>query len=256
MRFYGTFPPGFALEASEQIAHDYPDAQLERLRQFLALLDGSQPLSMAPLQRPNDLFFPGLTDQPWIDSHTYAATKRVAEKLEQHLPALRAEFFQTVDDSAFSMTTYQSTSRFAGLRPDEWTSLTLWQRGVFEPVAERFPVASSLIRELENALFPWRGEVAFMRLLPGSRLPPHYDWTNAQLTCHVAIDAPPDCGMRVGSESRQWCDHPVLFFDHSFEHEVWNDSDRARTILLLNLRHPLLTTLEQSVINELFGPSS
>lgn len=255
MRFFDAFEVGAFTDMLAELTRDYPGERLDRLTDFFAWLEGTRPLATAPLQAPNDLFFPGLGADPWIDAGASETTRRVTALFERNLEALRREFAANAEDGAFSMVRYSSTDRFAGLGAEEWTSSRIWQRGAFEPMADRFPLLRSVLVELEPILFPWRGEVAFMRLAPGSRLPPHHDWTNVQITCHVAIDAPPDCGIRVGSESKQWCDHPVLFFDHSFEHEVWNRSDRARVILLLNMVHPALTALEQQVLGEIFAPA-
>jgi len=37
---------------------------------------------------------------------------------------------------------------------------------------------------------------------------------------------------------RRWEPGVPIFFDHSYEHEAWNDGPCDRIMLLLNLRHP------------------
>ena len=51
--------------------------------------------------------------------------------------------------------------------------------------------------------------------------------------------------MRVCSEVRQWREGELLVFDDSFEHEVWNTSDEARLVLIVDLWHPGLSTKEE-----------
>ncbi len=44
--------------------------------------------------------------------------------------------------------------------------------------------------------------------------------------------------MRVGNETRMWQEGRCLIFDDSWEHEVWNDSNSDRVVLLVNFWHP------------------
>jgi aspartate beta-hydroxylase len=55
---------------------------------------------------------------------------------------------------------------------------------------------------------------------------------------------PAGCGIRVGSTTRSWEEGRCIVFDDSFEHEVWNESDRHRYVLILDFWHPGLTPTE------------
>jgi aspartate beta-hydroxylase len=50
--------------------------------------------------------------------------------------------------------------------------------------------------------------------------------------------------MRVADEARTWHEGKCLLFDDTYEHEVWNKSQRTRVILLLDIWHPDLTEIE------------
>ena len=54
--------------------------------------------------------------------------------------------------------------------------------------------------------------------------------------------------MRVGPETRNWSDGKVLIFDDFYQHEVWNDSDRTRMVLVLDVWHPELTPSQIAAI--------
>ncbi|MHC5763068.1 aspartyl/asparaginyl beta-hydroxylase domain-containing protein, partial [Nostoc sp.] len=56
-------------------------------------------------------------------------------------------------------------------------------------------------------------------------------------------------GIRVGSETRNWTEGKTLFFDQTFEHEVWNKSNEERVVLLLHLYHPELTNVEKKLFH-------
>jgi aspartyl/asparaginyl beta-hydroxylase (cupin superfamily) len=66
------------------------------------------------------------------------------------------------------------------------------------------------------------------------------------------LEVPSNCRIRVGDEERSWAEGDVLIFDDSFEHEVWNDSDRERIVLIIDIWHPDLTDGQIAAIR-LFG---
>lgn len=82
----------------------------------------------------------------------------------------------------------------------------------------------------------------FSRLAPGTHIKPHrgYEgYAGYVLRAHLALDVPPNCGLRVLDQTRGWVEGKCLVFDDSFEHEAWNFSDRPRTVLLLDFLNPL-----------------
>ena len=79
---------------------------------------------------------------------------------------------------------------------------------------------------------------------PGTHIKPHCGPVNAWLRCHLGVVVPPGCGIRVGSGKRFWEEGRCLIFDDSFEHEAWNPTGDARTVLVLDFWHPELTAAE------------
>jgi aspartyl/asparaginyl beta-hydroxylase (cupin superfamily) len=49
----------------------------------------------------------------------------------------------------------------------------------------------------------------------------HRGPSNIRLRCHFPLTVPPGCGMRVGEEETVWREGHPLFFDDSYDHEVW-----------------------------------
>ena len=85
-----------------------------------------------------------------------------------------------------------------------------------------------------------RGPTAFFSILEaGTRIPPHTGVTNTRLTVHLPLIVPPDCGFRVGSETREWVPGKAWVFDDTIEHEAWNLSDVPRAILIFDIWNPL-----------------
>jgi beta-hydroxylase len=82
----------------------------------------------------------------------------------------------------------------------------------------------------------------FSILLPGVHIPAHRGPTKSLVTCHLAVKVPKDrekCVIRVDDEIRSWEEGQVLVLDDTHEHEVWNDTDEVRVVLLVHVRRPL-----------------
>lgn len=74
----------------------------------------------------------------------------------------------------------------------------------------------------------------FSSLVGGAHIKPHVGYTNEVLRCHLGIIVPPDCAIRVGSETRSWEPGRCLVFDDTIEHEAWNRGEQTRVVLLLD----------------------
>ena len=89
------------------------------------------------------------------------------------------------------------------------------------------------------------GEVIFSRLSSGTRIRPHCGPTNLRWTAHLGLVVPDctekECRIRIKDEWHGWKVGRVLLFDDSFEHEVRNDADSDRVVLLIRMWHPRLT---------------
>ena len=82
------------------------------------------------------------------------------------------------------------------------------------------------------------GEVILSVLAPHTHIRPHTASTNLRLTAHLGLLVPPqDCRIRIADEWHTWQVGQMLVFDDSFEHEVVNESDSIRGVLLLRFWH-------------------
>lgn len=91
----------------------------------------------------------------------------------------------------------------------------------------------------------------FSMLQPKTRIPPHVGASNCRLVVHLPLIVPPDCGFRVGNETRQWTPGQAWVFDDTIEHEAWNDSAQPRVILIFDTWHPMLNPEERLLIERL-----
>jgi aspartyl/asparaginyl beta-hydroxylase (cupin superfamily) len=70
-----------------------------------------------------------------------------------------------------------------------------------------------------------------------------------RVRAHLGIDIPPNCGIRVGDAGATWHEGTCIVFDDSFPHEVWNESERDRVVLVVDLWHPDLTDDEVRLLD-------
>ena len=97
--------------------------------------------------------------------------------------------------------------------------------------------------EIKDEAFNWLHmpgivNAGFSWLMPGAWIEPHRGYTGDVVRLHYGIRCPPgDCAIRVGPalRSRQWHDRKFMLFDDTEEHEAWNNTTKARAILLLDL---------------------
>jgi aspartate beta-hydroxylase len=128
-----------------------------------------------------------------------------------------------------------------------WKELVLFGSGARPELAPR---TSALIRKFASSAVSLAqaggGEVIFSVLAPHTHLTPHCASTNIRWTAHLGLVVPSStreesgCRIRIADQWHQWKEGRVLVFDDSYEHEVLNDTNEIRAVLLLRFWHPNL----------------
>lgn len=207
-----------------------------------------------PLQRPGYMV-PNIPGVPFMTRNKHPSWCRV---LEDNWQTILDEF--EVISKANALCVVGAGDRGSGqddhrvvAAGSEWTEYVLFgtgSRNGFDdaPVTRRLiqqhvPDAVSLAQQ-------GGGEVIFSRLAPGSRIQSHCGPTNFRWTGHLGLIVPTmertsACQIRVGSRWHAWEAGKMLLFDDSFEHEVRNDTDQERVVLLLRVWHPDLKVDER-----------
>jgi beta-hydroxylase len=122
--------------------------------------------------------------------------------------------------------------------PGKWKSFFLHGYGYrVEENCRRCPVTAALVSNIRglNSAF-------FSILAPGTHIPRHRGVTKAIMTAHLGliVPAPPEaCRMQLADRIVHWQEGRTLVFDDTYHHEVWNDTDRPRAVLLLQFRRPV-----------------
>jgi len=182
--------------------------------------------------------------------------------LEDHWPQIRAEWEGLLADPEINMRPYVQMSE--GTPQSEWSELDksldwgvyfLWEYGTRnEAVAAKCPVTTAVLERIPLIRIPRRAPNAFFSTLkPHTRIPPHTGVTNTRAIIHLALKVPPECGFRVGGETREWVEGKAFAFDDTISHEAWNNSDETRCVLIIDVWNPHLSEREQNIVADYFA---
>jgi Aspartyl/Asparaginyl beta-hydroxylase len=218
-------------------------SELARLQDYLQMLAGRRPLPPpTPGQEPT-IFppLPGLDERPWREPPIPAATALEGCRAAVERDLARLEHADLLHyDSGIVGTGRWSVHPvfFAGERLDR----------LFFPGLEMDETAAA-VQSLDGecTAFPL-ADVLFSSHAPGTTLTPHCSWDGFRMRLHLGLRVPEGCGIRVGTESRQWEEGRVLVFHDSFEHETWNRSQQRRVVLIVDCWHPGLTVPEREAL--------
>jgi hypothetical protein len=185
--------------------------------------------------------YPELPTRPWYDPQQFA----LVNALESAAPQI-AEEFRGLEESWFA----QEAEPI--LRTGNWRVLFLYQRGQRDDEnCRRCPVTSQIV-ERHRTVRSGAGSIYFSQLDPGTYIAPHRGPTNLRVRCHLGLEVPPGCGLRVQGIVGQWEQARCITFSDRFLHEAWNWSTRRRVVLVVDLWHPNLSDHEIQLIEGLY----
>jgi aspartate beta-hydroxylase len=204
-------------------------------------------------QEPSHFYFPGLPTYEFHDRELFPWI----EDFEQATADIREELLGVIDEGFTGFTPYVEypphvpVDQWAELNHNpDWGAFHLIKGG--QPVpgnASRCPRTMAAIARLPQPHINNRGPSAmFSALQPHTRIPPHTGVSNTRLVVHLPLIVPDSCGFRVGAETREWQPGVAWVFDDTVEHEAWNDSDRVRIILIVDVWSPFLTADQKAAI--------
>jgi len=179
----------------------------------------------------------GVEHFPWADEFT-AQWQTIRDELEMqlrhraHLPS------------------------FQDISPDQYriSSDDMWKTFVFVGFGELSALNCELCPETARALsrVPKLETAFFSILAPGKHVPPHRGITKGMIRCHLGLRVPKNsaqCWMECGGERIEWREGEFVFFDDTYRHGVWNNTDEERAVLLIDFERPM--TLGGRVVSRL-----
>ena len=207
---------------------------------------------------PTDYSYPGLREIefhprssfPWIEK-LERATAAITDELRAVLAAERAELVPYVQyDDHVPMEQWKPLNHNL-----DWTAIHLLSQGErVETNARLCPNTMALLKEIPQPNISGASPNAMFSLLaPRTVIPPHVGVNNARLVCHLPLIVPEGCWFRVGAETRHWRPGEMLVFDDTIEHEASNPSDELRVVLIFDVWHPDLSSVEREAVAALIG---
>ncbi len=204
---------------------------------------------------------PAVPRRPWV--------LRVGKKLRRHVDAIVARYSLVPNDPVLDAALFSWTAllrdnwqairaealaatrdtdavpALSAISPDhrriasddKWRSFFLVGYGT--PIADnlaRCPRTAAVLAQV-----PGLNSGFFSILKPGTHIPAHRGVTKGLLTCHLGLQVPRSGALRmnVGLETVGWGEGETLVFDDTWRHEVWNDTEQTRIVLLVQFERPL-----------------
>lgn len=174
-------------------------------------------------------------DAPVLDSALFPWVAR----LEAAAPAIRSELDRVLELRdhlpPFQMISRDQRRITSG---DRWKVYLF--RGFGYPVdshCRQCPATASVLDTVPDIQSAW-----FSILAPRAVITPHRGITKGIVRAHLGLKTPADranCWMRVADRIVHWDDGRCFVFDDTYDHEVRNDTDEERVILIVDVERPM-----------------
>jgi beta-hydroxylase len=168
-----------------------------------------------------------------------------AAALEAETPAIKAEL-EKVLERRDDLPNFQDISidQASITDDDRWKTYFFFGYGFkSESNCARCPATTAALERV-----PGLTTAFFSILSPGKHIPEHRGPWRGVVRSHLALMVPPPVdasGISVGGEVTHWQEGTTLFFDDTFEHFAWNDTDGVRVVLFMDVLRPLRPPAKQ-----------
>ena len=157
------------------------------------------------------------------------------------------ENWETIRDEARAILAFRDDiPGFQDISPDQYRLAkgNNWKTHVLFGFGERLETNTKLTPKTAELLerVPNLQTAMFSILAPGYHIPAHKGVTKGILRCHLGLIIPEDwekCRIRVDDTITPWREGEIFVFDDTYEHEVWNETDQERVILLFDFDRPM-----------------
>ncbi len=167
----------------------------------------------------------------------------------EHFPALKAftDNWEAIRGEVQGILKHrEEIPAFHEISPDQhkistgknWRTFILYGFGKrLEKNCAQAPLTAKLLSEVPNI------QVAMFSILsPGYHIPPHEGVTKGIVRAHLGLIIPKDadkCYIRVDDQIKVWRPGEIFVFDDTYTHEVYNNTDEERVILLFDFDRPM-----------------
>jgi aspartate beta-hydroxylase len=204
---------------------------------------------------PTLFYFPGIRSKAfWDQERTEFKTISI---LEKNYKKIKDEYMNVINNTKME-NDYKFTDHEKFLHQGNWEWFNYISKGSkVDKFKDHFPITNNILNEINET-----GELMsglpfsytfFSRLAPKSSIAAHYGPCNIRLRIHLALDIPESCYMKVSDSERKWEEGNCLIFDDTYVHEVHNNSEKYRSLLLVDIWHPDIDLSEREAIVSMFS---
>jgi ornithine lipid ester-linked acyl 2-hydroxylase len=177
--------------------------------------------------------------------------------LEENWPAIRKELdhILTFNDSLPNLQDIQSEQKVI-TTDNKWKTFFFYGFGQrSEQNCALCPNTAAVLEQIPGLL------TAFFSILhPKKHIPAHKGLFKGIIRTHLGLRIPGngECRMQLHDQTLHWEEGKAFVFDDTYRHEVWNDSDNIRVVLLIDTIRPFKTpfsSINKGIIKLIVGSS-
>jgi len=178
--------------------------------------------------------------------------------LEENWPAIKAELDQILltNDELPNLQDIQREQKSI-TTDNKWKTFFLYGFGIkVENNCAKCPKTTAALEQIPGLL------TAFFSILhPKKHIPAHKGLFKGIIRSHLALIIPGkegECRMNLDKQTLQWEQGKVLVFDDTYTHEVWNDSEEIRVVLLIDTIRPFkspFSKINKGILDLIIGSS-
>jgi ornithine lipid ester-linked acyl 2-hydroxylase len=174
-------------------------------------------------------------NSPVIDAKTF----EWVERLEKNSDVIRQELVALLYGQSHLPNIQELSPRQTNLSGgDGWKSYFFYLLGHrIDESYRRCPETGKLLDSIPGLALAF-----FSVLAPGMHIKRHRGSYKGVLRCHLGLIVPEprtNVRMQVADKMIHWEEGKCVIFDDTHKHEVWNDTDGIRVVLLFDVRRPL-----------------
>jgi hypothetical protein len=190
-----------------------------------------------------------------LTSHAVWPSDEMCELLEQNVGMFREEF-ASIDPNQYQVDARDHASGLTDGR--NWTVFPFYDGfgNLMVDNASKCPRTAEFLAS--HAGVGSIGCMAFFSIMsPGTHVRPHTSTLNTRMRYHLGIEVPErDIQFRIHDQLITWKQDKCIKIDDSYEHEVFQQSDRRRVVFVMDVPHTELRPEELEFLQEFMGYTS